>query len=90
MADGLFPRNVTEAVKAPRPVKKEMTPLNPTQTRALLEAARGERLEALYAALAVTTGMRQGEILGLKWENIDMESGTLQSGGRSPRRWAEG
>ena len=89
MADGLFQRNVTEAVKAPQPVKKKMTPLNSTQTRALLEAARGERLQALYA-LAVTTGMRQGEILGRKWENIDMESGTLQSGGRSPRRRAEG
>ncbi len=75
--DGLIPRNVTEAVKAPRPVKKEMKPLSPTQARDLLEAARGERLEALYA-LAVTTGMRQGEILGLKWEDVDLEAGTLQ------------
>ena len=77
VADGLIPRNVTEAVKAPRPVKKEMRPLNPAQARGLLEAARGERLEALYA-LAVTTGMRQGEILGLKWEDLDLEAGTLQ------------
>jgi integrase len=75
--DGLIPRNVTEAVKAPRPVKKEMKPLSPAQARELLEAARGERLEALYA-LAVTTGMRQGEILGLKWEDLDLEAGTLQ------------
>jgi integrase len=75
--DGLIPRNVTEAVKAPRPVKKDMKPLSPAQARDLLEAARGERLEALYA-LAVTTGMRQGEILGLKWEDVDLEAGTLQ------------
>lgn len=75
--DGLIPRNVTEAVKAPRPVNKEMKPLSPDQARTLLEAARGERLEALYA-LAVTTGMRQGEILGLKWEDLDLEAGTLQ------------
>ena len=75
--DGLILRNVTEAVKAPRPVKKEMQPLHPVQARALLEAARGERLEALYA-LALTTGMRQGELLGLKWEDVDMEAGTLQ------------
>lgn len=77
VGDGLIPRNVTEAVKAPRPVKKEIRPLNPAQARGLLEAARGERLEALYA-LAVTTGMRQGEILGLKWEDLDLEAGTLQ------------
>ena len=75
--DGLIPRNVTEAVKAPRPVKKEMRPLSPMQARSLLEAARRERLESLYA-LAVTTGMRQGEILGLKWEDIDLKAGTLQ------------
>lgn len=77
VADDLIPRNVTEAVKAPRPIKKEMKPLSPEQARTLLEAARGEKLEALYA-LAVTTGMRQGEILGLKWEDIDLEVGTLQ------------
>lgn len=77
VADGLIPRNVTEAVKAPRPEKKEMKPLNPVQARTLLDAARGEKLEALYV-LAVTTGMRQGEILGLKWEDIDLEAGTLQ------------
>lgn len=77
VADVLIPRNVTEAVKAPRPLKKEMKPLNPVQARTLLEAARGEKLETLYA-LAVTTGMRQREILGFKWEDIDLEAGTLQ------------
>ncbi len=76
VADDLIPRNVTEAVKAPRPVSKEMQPLNPGQARALLGAARGERLEALYV-LALTTGMRQGELLGLKWEDVDVEAGTL-------------
>lgn len=74
---GLAPRNVTEAVKAPQPEKKEMNPLNPDQARLLLEAARTDRLEALYA-LAVTTGMRQGELLGLKWEDLDLQARTLQ------------
>jgi len=76
VADDLIPRNVTEAVKAPRPVSKEMQPLNLGQARTLLEAARGEKLEALYV-LALTTGMRQGELLGLKWEDVNVESGTL-------------
>src|SRR5215210_1776055 len=76
VADNLIPRNVTEAVKAPRPERTEMKPLSPDQARALLQAARGEKLEALYT-LALATGMRQGELLGLKWEDINMEAGTL-------------
>jgi integrase len=77
VADGLIPRNVAEVVKAPRQVRKEIKPLRPEQARTLLTAARGDRLEALYV-LAVTTGMRQGELLGLKWEDADLETGTLQ------------
>jgi integrase len=77
VADGLIPRNATEAVKAPRPEKKEIRPLSPEQARTLLEALKGDRLEALYV-LATTTGMRQGELLGLKWEDIDLGAGTLQ------------
>lgn len=77
--DGLIPRNATEAVKAPRPAKKETHPLVPDQVRALLSAANeaGDRLEALYV-VAVHTGMRQGELLGLKWEDVDLSAGTLQ------------
>jgi integrase len=62
----MIPRNVTDAVKAPRPAPKEMRPLSPGQARKLLQASRGDRLEALYV-LAVHTGMRQGELLALKW-----------------------
>jgi integrase len=47
------------------------------ETRRLLEAARGDRLEALYV-LAVHTGMRQGELLGLKWQDVDLKDGTIQ------------
>ena len=41
------------------------------------KAARGDRLEALYV-LAVHTGMRQGELLGLKWQDVDLKDGTIQ------------
>jgi integrase len=75
--DGLIPRNVTEAVKPPQPEKKEIKPLSPDQARVLLRAAKEERLEALYA-LAITTGMRQGELLALKWEDVNFEAGVLQ------------
>jgi integrase len=47
------------------------------QVKVLLEVARGDRLEALYV-LAIHTGLRQGELLGLKWEDVDLESGTLR------------
>jgi integrase len=43
----------------------------------LFEAVQGDRLETLYI-LAVHTGLRQGELLGLKWDDIDLEVGTLQ------------
>lgn len=74
---GMIPRNVTEAVTAPRYVKKEIEPLTPEQTRALLRTARGERLEALYV-LAVSTGLRQGELLGLRWTDVDLKRASLQ------------
>ena len=43
----------------------------------LLKAVEGEKMEALYV-LAVTTGMRVGELLGLRWKDMDLQAGTLQ------------
>lgn len=54
-----------------------MKTLDPEQTRALLGAAKGDRLEALYT-LAVTTGMRQGEILGLRLADVDLDSAAIR------------
>ncbi|HEY6713828.1 MAG TPA: hypothetical protein VI055_16320 [Rubrobacter sp.] len=76
IADGLIPRNATEAVKPPQVRQEEMRPLTAEQVKVLFEAAKGDRLEALYI-LAVTAGLRQGELLGLKWDDIDLEVGTL-------------
>jgi integrase len=73
---GMVPRNVTEAVDPPKVHKKEIDTLSPSEVRKLLEAARGERLEALYV-LAVSTGLRLGELQGLKWQDIDLKSGNL-------------
>ncbi|MBA3950832.1 MAG: site-specific integrase [Rubrobacter sp.] len=77
VADGLIPRNVTAGIKLPKLSREEIDPLSREESRCLLEAARGERLEALYV-LALHTGMRQGEILALKWDNVDLEAGTLR------------
>ena len=75
--DGLVPHNSTEAVKPPQVRREEIRPLTAEQVKILFEAAKGDRLEALYV-LAVTTGLRQGELLGLKWDDVDMEASTLQ------------
>jgi integrase len=77
ISDGLIPRNATEAVKPPQITKEEMHPLAPDEVKLLLETAAGDRLEALYL-LAIHTGLRQGELLGLKWDDVDMETGALQ------------
>ena len=76
MSWSLIPHNVTEAVKAPTPTPKEMHPLSAEEARRLLEAACADRLEALYV-LAVTTGMRRGELLGLKWSDVDLKNATV-------------
>ncbi len=68
----LIPRNPADGVKAPTPSSKEMRPLSADETRKLLGAAKGNRLEALYV-VAVHTGMRRGELLGLKWEDADLD-----------------
>ena len=63
----LIPANVAKSATPPRVRNKEIRPLNPDQARKLRESVKGDELEALYV-LAVTTGMRQGELLGLRWE----------------------
>jgi integrase len=77
VADGLIPRNPAASVKAPRPRRSEIKPLDREQVRALFEAASSHRLEALYV-VAVSAGLREGELLALRWEDVDLEAGTLQ------------
>jgi integrase len=77
VADGLIPRNAATGVKLPRITREEIDPLNPDEARRLIEATRGDRLEALYV-LALSTGMRQGELLALKWDDVDLERGVLR------------
>jgi integrase len=55
---------------------KEIQPFTPAQARQFLEAVRGDKFEALYT-VALALGLRRGEALGLRWEDIDWEKGTL-------------
>lgn len=71
---GLVAKNVSESVALPRLTRREMQVLTPEQARKVVEAAKGSRVEALLL-LALTTGMRRGELLGLKWEDITLVEG---------------
>jgi integrase len=77
VSDGLIPRNPTASLKLPRIIKEEIDPLDQEEARRLLKAADGDRLQALYV-LALNTGMRQGELLALKWDDVDLERGVLR------------
>ena len=74
---GVVPRNVATMVTPPRIAAYEIEPFTPNQVRTLLSALQGHRLEALYS-VAVAMGLRQGEALGLRWEDIDFAAGTLR------------
>jgi integrase len=74
---GLVARNVCDLVSPPHAERFEIQPLTVEQAQQLLTAACGHRLEALFT-LALATGMRRGELLALKWQDIRFSAGTLQ------------
>jgi integrase len=68
--------NPADAVKPPRPERKEMQALDEDETAKLLVSSRSTRVW-IPVLLAVTTGMRRGEILGLRWSDVDLDNGVL-------------
>jgi integrase len=67
---GLIARNVCDVISPPRVTRHEITVLTEEQAKRLLEVAHGHRFEALLT-VALTTGMRKGELLALRWQDID-------------------
>jgi integrase len=74
--EGYLGRNPVDAVERPTVERVEFQILNEDQTRQLLIAALGSPFETIFY-LALTTGMRKGELLGLKWSDLDAEKGIL-------------
>lgn len=69
-------RNVCVTVDMPKAEQREMQPLTQEEAKRFLDAAGNDRLHALYV-LAVTVGMRQGELIGLQWDDIDFTENSL-------------
>ena len=72
----LISRNPVVLTDPPQREKHHVVPLAPDEARAALLAARGHRLEALLI-VGLFLGLRQGEILGLRWIDVDLDAGTL-------------
>src|SRR5207244_1590461 len=70
------PRNPAALLFPPRPRRREMTALTVDQLLALFAATQGDRLHVLWVLLA-TAGLRVGEALGLKWEDVDLDARRL-------------
>ena len=77
VADGLVYRNVVELTPGPAVRRLEIRPLTPAQVGTFLSGTKQDRLSALYV-VAFTMGMRKSEILGLRWQNVDLENGSLR------------
>ncbi|HEY3967896.1 MAG TPA: site-specific integrase [Planctomycetaceae bacterium] len=72
----LVTRNVCDCVDRPKAPDAEIKTIDAAQVNMLLESIRNDRLYALYL-LAIDSGMRQGEMLALRWDDISFESRTI-------------
>jgi integrase len=75
---GLIGRNAAALAKPPRVDKPVLPVFTKDEAMDFLAAVKGHRLEAMFT-VALALAMRKGEILGLSWENVDLEAGVLRA-----------
>lgn len=73
---GRLPRNPADLADPPKPKTPDMSVWSPEQLRMFLRSVADDRLFAAWLLL-ITTGMRRGEVLGLRWSDVDLEHGRL-------------
>jgi integrase len=76
--NGLVVRNVSDSVDAPRVKNSHPHPLTVAQVKQLLDSLTDDDPYQALLTLALSTGLRRGEILGLRWQDIDFEQGVLR------------
>jgi integrase len=72
----MLPVNPCDSIELPRQARRQMNALSAEDARRFLEAAEGTRHEALFK-LALVTGMRPSEYLGLQWQDVDLKKGAV-------------
>lgn len=76
IANGYISQNPTAACVLPKVQKLEINPLEPNEIALFLKEANQDSYCNLFT-VAIFTGMRQGELLGLSWENVDFKKGVI-------------
>jgi len=76
VAVGYIRSNPTDACTLPRWERQELQPLDQEATTRFMEAVRGHQHEIVFL-VTLFTGMRQGEVLGLTWDCVDLQKGTV-------------
>lgn len=74
---GMIQRNVATLVDPPKASRYHVEALSPEDAGKILAAVKGHRLEALFT-VALAVGLRQGEALGVRWEDLDLENAQLR------------
>ncbi|GGM82099.1 site-specific integrase [Thermopolyspora flexuosa] len=77
----LIARNVAALIRVPKPRRRKIKPWTVDEARRFLESARTRR-DPLYAAyvLILVLGLRRGEVLGLRWEDVDLDNAEISIG----------
>jgi len=76
VVDGYIVKSPAVAIKLPAVRSKDVKPLDKEEIGKLLEAAKGQRLYSMIY-LAIHTGMRKGELAGLRWQDVDLKKGIV-------------
>lgn len=88
-ADGLIPSNPVRHTKPPKAQKASFSPLEPDEIKTLIAAMRGDPLEALFL-ITLTCGLRRGEACGIRWQDLNLQRGTLRLRGQVTRQAVPG
>lgn len=87
---GYLTRNPAQLAKAPRVEEEEIEPFTVEEAKRLLAAAE-KRRNGVRFAIALSLGLRKGEVLGLKWRRVDLDNGILRTPKQLQRhRWEHG